>query len=80
MAVHVSTLGPVTLVELDRPHVRNAVDAELLTEAFGVTPTCGPGERVGAWQASLVSEVVPGAARFAAGDGRHGTAGHDGPR
>jgi enoyl-CoA hydratase len=37
MAVHVERIGSVTVVSLDRPEVRNAVDAEhasLLTEAF----------------------------------------------
>jgi enoyl-CoA hydratase len=38
MSVHVDRRGPVTIVSLDRPEVRNAVDAAhaaALTEAFG---------------------------------------------
>jgi len=79
--VHVQRRGPVTVVTLDRARVRNAVDAataQSLHAAF-VAFDADPDARVGVvfhganghfcagW------DLQEGAARFAAGEGRHGS-------
>jgi hypothetical protein len=80
--------GPVVVVNINRPDVRNAVDrptAQALTDAFeqsrrtiGWRSLCSRVPDALANEAALGLEVIrsgetrAGAARFAAGEGRHG--------
>jgi 1,4-dihydroxy-2-naphthoyl-CoA synthase len=85
MSVRVERAGPITTVILDRPEVKNAVDratAQALADAFRafdadaearvgiLLPTALANELAHGRRA--LAEAAAGAARFAAGAGRHG--------
>ena len=72
MTVYVEIEGPVTIITLSRPEVRNAVDhetAKALAEAFRSFESNNEFKH---GMRSLKKEAVTGATRFTRGAGRHG--------
>jgi hypothetical protein len=72
--VRIEQEGPVTIVTLDRPAVRNAVDAATAGHRRGERRRGRRRHGAGAVVRSRdrLDDALEGAARFAAGAGRHG--------